>query len=55
MVISDHAAPNRQEGEIQMPQFVIERDMPGVGKLGQDDLTRCNKRRRLMWSSPPTP
>ena len=21
-----------------MPQFVIERDMPGVGKLGEDDL-----------------
>ena len=35
-----------------MPQFVIERDMPGVGQLGQDDLrsasqTSCNVLRDL--------
>jgi hypothetical protein len=27
-----------------MPQFVIERDMPGVGKLGQDDLKGASQK-----------
>ncbi len=27
-----------------MPQFVIERDMPGVGSLGQDDLKGASQK-----------
>ena len=36
--IDAYIRPRRAEGKSCMPQFVIEREMPGVGKLGADDL-----------------
>jgi hypothetical protein len=41
-----------QRGRRDMPQYVIERDMPGVGDLGQDQLkgasqTSCSVLREL--------
>jgi hypothetical protein len=31
------------QGRMAMPQFVIEREMPGVGKLGQNDLKAASQ------------
>ncbi len=34
-----------------MPQFVIEREMPGVGQLGQDDLQGASRKGGVQRSS----
>src|SRR5437588_9381248 len=31
------------KGEMAMPQFIIEREMPGVGKLSQNDLKAASQ------------